>query len=94
MLRIRLLTCRFANRPTRVGESYPYSKTVITRAWVFELIPMNWVVELRGFEPRTSCMPWKAGPFTGVRDSSPGTRLSRSFVQIGSLPFTRVHRGR
>jgi hypothetical protein len=55
---------------------------------------LEFLVELRGFEPRTSCMPWNADPFTGGRHSSLATRLSRPFVQIASLPFTRVHRGR
>jgi hypothetical protein len=51
-------------------------------------------VELWGFEPQTSCMPWNAGPFTTARDRSPATGLSWPFVQKRSAAFTRVHCGR
>ncbi len=55
---------------------------------------LQFLVELSGLEPLTSCMPWKADPFTRVRESSPKARLSWVFVQDASLPFTRVHGGR
>jgi hypothetical protein len=44
-------------------------------------------VELWGFEPQTSCMPWNAGPFTTARDRSPATGLSWPFVQNRSPAF-------
>ena len=94
MARIELLTCRFAPAHSEWKIASLFEEADKERQTPFELIPLNWSVELRGFEPRTSCMPWNAGPFTTVRDSSLATRLSRSFVQIGPLPFTRVHRGR
>jgi hypothetical protein len=55
---------------------------------------LDFCVELWGFEPQTSCMPWNTGPFTGVRDGSPATRLIWAFVPERPLPFTGVHRGR
>jgi hypothetical protein len=73
-------------RPTQIARR-TVSRTGSRR--VFEKC-----VELRGFEPRTSCMPWNADQFTRDRDSSLATRLTWPFVQTGSLPFTRVHRGR
>jgi hypothetical protein len=51
-------------------------------------------VELRGFEPRTSCMPWNAGSFTTVHGRPPETALSCEFVHDRPPPFTTVHCGR
>jgi hypothetical protein len=48
---------------------------------------LTWV-ELWGFEPQTSCMPWNGDPFTTVRDRSPATHLSWAFVQDRPFPFT------
>jgi hypothetical protein len=59
----------------------------------FGFMALTWV-ELWGFEPQTSCMPWNAGPFTTARDRSPATGLSWPFVQKRSAAFTRVHCGR
>src|SRR5215813_3992813 len=73
-----------------------YGQTILKAAlngWDLRL-DLRKLVELWGFEPQTSCMPWKAGPFTGVRESSLAARLSWSFVRIASVPFTRIQCGR
>jgi hypothetical protein len=40
---------------------------------LFEFMALKWGVELRGFEPRTSCMPCNAAQFTTDRCRSPQT---------------------
>jgi hypothetical protein len=50
-------------------------------------------VEVRGFEPRTPCMPWALGPFSTVRLSSKCRQfieLSFIWVQLRSTEFIGV----
>jgi hypothetical protein len=57
MARIRLLTCMSPIGP--VGRRFvSLFEGPDNGTWKpFELMLMSWEVELRGFEPRTSCMP-------------------------------------
>jgi hypothetical protein len=56
------VTCLFAlQRNGTNGPAYVRNKKAASRR-LFESIALNWEVELRGFEPRTSCMPYTRGP--------------------------------
>jgi hypothetical protein len=61
---------------------------------LFEFMALKWGVELRGFEPRTSCMPCNADPFTTDRCRSPQTPLTSRNVRRSPPGFTTVHCGR
>jgi hypothetical protein len=59
-------------------------------AWqMFEFMPLNWEVELWGFEPQTSCMPSAGSTSAGVhrcRSPSQGVRCSaRQFAPVAVL---------
>ncbi len=54
---IDLLICALALTRLTDGTVVRNKKTASRR--LFESIALTWGVELRGFEPRTSCMPCK-----------------------------------
>jgi hypothetical protein len=51
------------------------------RAQDFEFISLTWV-ELRGFEPRTSCMPCKSSQSLDVAGSGSTSGFSRSMPLV------------
>src|SRR2546429_9311882 len=60
----------------------------------FEFISLTWV-ELRGFEPRTSCMPSAAGTSTtAFPPSSPPQGVPTSPARPAPVPALSAHTGR
>jgi hypothetical protein len=52
------LTCSFALTPAAAEDGTVAQNKKTASRRLFESITLSWEVELRGFEPRTSCMPY------------------------------------
>src|ERR1700722_15961344 len=54
------LTCSFVLSPDAAEDDTGAQKKKTPTRRLFESIALSWEVELRGFEPRTSCMPYES----------------------------------